>query len=118
MEKKTRHSHAGLHRGVAKRLKKGDVMEEEEDDEEEKDDRDDDEDDAEEKEEEEEEDDDNNDDDHSYSSSVAVYVYIYIHMCMCIDYLLGSLRVDLVDRNQTKADVKKPKYAPNTCICC
>ena len=26
MEKKTRHSHAGLHRGVAKRLKKGDVM--------------------------------------------------------------------------------------------
>ena len=26
MEKKTRHSHAGLHKGVAKRLKKGDVM--------------------------------------------------------------------------------------------
>ena len=26
MGKKTRHSHAGLHRGVAKRLKKGDVM--------------------------------------------------------------------------------------------
>ena len=26
MGKKTRHSHAGLHRGVAKRLKKGNVM--------------------------------------------------------------------------------------------
>ena len=26
MGKKTRHSHAGLHKGVAKRLKKGDVM--------------------------------------------------------------------------------------------
>ena len=26
MEKKTRHSHAGLYKGVAKRLKKGDVM--------------------------------------------------------------------------------------------
>ena len=26
MEKKTRHSHAGLHKGVAKRLKKGYVM--------------------------------------------------------------------------------------------
>ena len=26
MEKKTRHSNAGLHKGVAKRLKKGDVM--------------------------------------------------------------------------------------------
>ena len=26
MGKKTRHTHAGLHKGVAKRLKKGDVM--------------------------------------------------------------------------------------------